>query len=238
MDKKKKSFVFNIEWQEILLAYPGEVRLEVYDAIIEYVASGTISELKPMAKMAFSFIKKELDYSIQKYEEVVEKRKAASKIAVEKRKLSKESDCTTSNQMVPHDTKWLHLDTDNVNDNVNDIKETTTKVVAKKAAAKAATLQERESKFYESLIPYVGIYGKEMIRAFFDYWSQPNKSKTKLGFEMEKKWDLAKRLALWASRDKSTQRHQSDEIGMTLKDNSPEKYDSPNEKKWEDRWNK
>ena len=140
MDKKKKSFVFNVEWQEILLAYPGEVRLEVYDAIIEYVASGTISELKPMAKMAFSFIKKELDYSIQKYEEVVEKRKAASKIAVEKRKLSKESDCTTSNQMVPHDTKWLHLDTDNV----NDIKETTTKVVAKKAAAKAATLQEKK----------------------------------------------------------------------------------------------
>lgn len=61
---KKKSFIFNVEWQEILLDYPSEVRLEVYDAIIEYVASGTLTELKPIAKMAFSFIKLELEDSI------------------------------------------------------------------------------------------------------------------------------------------------------------------------------
>ena len=61
---KKKSFIFNVEWQEILLAYPAEVRLEVYDAIVEYVVSGTFSELKPMAKMAFSFIKKEIDENL------------------------------------------------------------------------------------------------------------------------------------------------------------------------------
>lgn len=41
--------------------YPAEVRYEVYDAIIEYAASGRLSELKPLAKMAFSFIKKEMD---------------------------------------------------------------------------------------------------------------------------------------------------------------------------------
>ena len=28
---KRKSFVFNIEWQEVLMDYPPEVRLEVYD---------------------------------------------------------------------------------------------------------------------------------------------------------------------------------------------------------------
>lgn len=77
--ERKKSFVFNVEWQEILLAYPAEVRLEVYDAVIEYVASGTISELKPMAKMAFSFIKKEVDYNNGKYEAIVEKRSEAGK---------------------------------------------------------------------------------------------------------------------------------------------------------------
>lgn len=64
--KTKKSFVFNITWQEVLMGYPSEVRLEVYDAIIEYVASGTISELKPLAKMAFSFIKKEIDNSFER----------------------------------------------------------------------------------------------------------------------------------------------------------------------------
>ncbi len=56
----RDSFIFRIEWRDILSDYPPEVRYEVYDAIIEYVASGTLLELKPMAKMAFSFIKKRI----------------------------------------------------------------------------------------------------------------------------------------------------------------------------------
>ena len=61
------------------MEYPAEVRLEVYDAIIEYAASGTLRELKPLAKMAFSFIKKEIDYNNEKYEETVTKRSEAGK---------------------------------------------------------------------------------------------------------------------------------------------------------------
>ena len=56
-----RSFIFNTAWQEVLMDYPPEVRLEVYDAIIAYAASGTLPELKPLAKMAFSFIKNEID---------------------------------------------------------------------------------------------------------------------------------------------------------------------------------
>ena len=89
-EMKKKSFVFNVEWQEVLLGYPAEVRLEVYDAIIEYVASGTLLELKPMAKMAFSFIKREIDYNNERYQEMVSKRSKAGKKSAEKR-YSKES---------------------------------------------------------------------------------------------------------------------------------------------------
>ena len=63
-DTKRKSFVFYIEWQEVLMEYPEEVRLEVYDAIIKYAASGTLSEQKPLAKMAFSFIKKQIDENL------------------------------------------------------------------------------------------------------------------------------------------------------------------------------
>lgn len=78
-DTKRKSFVFYIEWQEVLMEYPAEVRLEVYDAIIEYAASGTLSELKPLAKMAFSFIKKQIDSNNDKYNCLVEKRSEAGR---------------------------------------------------------------------------------------------------------------------------------------------------------------
>ena len=62
--------------------YPPEVRLEVYDAVIEYAGSGTLSELRPLAKMAFSFIKKEIDYNTCKYNDIVAKRSEAGKKAM------------------------------------------------------------------------------------------------------------------------------------------------------------
>lgn len=59
--------------------YPPEVRLEVYDAVIEYAESGTLSELRPLAKMAFSFIKKQIDSNKDKYDDIIAKRSEAGK---------------------------------------------------------------------------------------------------------------------------------------------------------------
>ena len=107
----------------------------------------------------------------------------------------------------------------------NNIKETTTNVVAKKDAAKAATLSRKES-FYQLLVPFVGQYPKEMIRAFFDYWSELNKSGTKMRYELEKTWELPRRLSTWANRERMPPKA---DTGMVLKDNSIEKY---KEKGW------
>ena len=87
-------------------------------------------------------------------------------------------------------------------------KENSTNVEQKKAeqakklaAAKAATLSRKDS-FYDSLIPYVERYGREMVRDFFDYWSEMNKSETKMRFEQQTTWEVAKRLATWSKREK------------------------------------
>jgi len=80
MPKQKKSFVFNLEWAEVLSAYPAEVRYEVYDAIIRYAQSGTLSEMKPLAGMAFSFIRKEMDFNTARYEEISEIRRNAGRL--------------------------------------------------------------------------------------------------------------------------------------------------------------
>lgn len=119
---KKKSFIFNVEWQEILLGYPSEVRLEVYDAIIEYVASGTILELKPMAKMAFSFIKKEIDYNTCKYNDIVAKRSEAGKKAMNKRynkDVTNLINDSKSNKCYQDATNLTVNDNDNVNESPN-----------------------------------------------------------------------------------------------------------------------
>lgn len=70
----------------------------------------------------------------------------------------------------------------------------------KSDAAKAAT-RKRKELFYEELIPYVERYGKDMIRKFFEYWTEQNKSGTKMKYEIEKTWDLARRLGTWNNRE-------------------------------------
>lgn len=44
------------------------------------------------------------------------------------------------------------------------------------------------------------------LKEFFDYWSEPNKSKTKMRFELEQTWDISRRLNTWVKRDKTFKR--------------------------------
>lgn len=63
-------------------------------------------------------------------------------------------------------------------------------------------VEKRKADFYNSLIPFLQQYPKELIRAFFDYWSELNKSRTKMRFEGEKTWETDKRLMTWANNEK------------------------------------
>ena len=128
MDKDKKSFVFYVEWRDVLMDYPAEVRYEVYDAIIEYAASGKLSELKPLAKMAFSFIKKDMDRNQEKYNGKVETNRENGKKggaplgnSNARRKQPKTTETTQNNRTVEQTTETTlnENDNDNVNENGN-----------------------------------------------------------------------------------------------------------------------
>ena len=77
---------------------------------------------------------------------------------------------------------------------------------AEKKARLVALCEKREQEFYDSLVPYVEVYGKEMIRAFFDYWTEPNKSGTQMRFELERTWCLSRRLGTWAKNNAKYER--------------------------------
>lgn len=72
-----------------------------------------------------------------------------------------------------------------------------------KTATLRDTFDKRKHTFGTTLIPYVERYGKEMIREFFNYWSEPNRTRTKMRMELERTWDVARRLAYWANHDKN-----------------------------------
>ena len=75
----RDSFVFYKEWRDALAGLPDGVRMEVYDAIIEYGVTGDLPELKPMADIAFRFIKQRMDKDAERYDDVLRKRSEAGK---------------------------------------------------------------------------------------------------------------------------------------------------------------
>ena len=45
-------------------------------------------------------------------------------------------------------------------------------------------------------------YDKDILDGFTDYWTEPNKSKTKMKFELQQTWSTNLRLKNWAKNQK------------------------------------
>ena len=71
-----------------------------------------------------------------------------------------------------------------------------------RARKSTQTLDERRQSFVDSLTPFIPTYGMEMIKAFADYWTEPNRSCSRMRFELQRTWSLPLRLATWARHDK------------------------------------
>lgn len=140
--------------------------------------------------------------NINKRTELSNKRSKAGKMSAEMRKNSTNVEhVSTSVQQNPTKERKVKENKVNENKEKKEIKETISKDIAqKKVDAKASTLT-RKNDFYNSLIPFLSQYGKDMIRDFFDYWSEQNKSGTQMRFEKQPTWEVSKRLATWNKRE-------------------------------------
>tara|TARA_Y100001951_G_C11279539_1_gene264370 strand:+ start:199 stop:999 length:801 start_codon:yes stop_codon:yes gene_type:complete len=63
-------------------------------------------------------------------------------------------------------------------------------------------LIKRLESFTDDVYTHSDKHSKNTLKAFVDYWTETNKSKTKMRFEMEKTWDTGKRLGRWSSNNK------------------------------------
>lgn len=64
-------------------------------------------------------------------------------------------------------------------------------------STKTRKIAEREKLFIISVSAYTSIYGEEMIQDFISYWTEMNQNGNKMRFEMEKTWNVERRLARW-----------------------------------------
>jgi len=195
-----------------------------------------------VTRLAFIPFKSSFERDIEKYNEKVErlqKNVSRNRNDIDTKSERSRDDIGTKSVGNRNDIAGVNVnDNVSVNVSVNDKskdKEKTNVNVSKKesekveVAAEAAT-SARKEKFYASLVPFVDKYGKDMIREFFDYWSEMNRSKSKMRFEQQSTWELALRLKTWADREKIPKKEGNPKVGVILTDNSLTKY------KKEDLW--
>ena len=215
----RESFVFYRSFYDAIKDLPRDVQGEIYTAIMEYSLYGKETEnLKPIARSVFTLMKPQIDVNNKRFENG----KRGGRPKSEDKPKGNQNETKEKSKNNQNETK----DEPNVNVNDNVYTENTTNVGSKKDAAKAATLKRKEE-FYQTLVPFVGKYGREMIRAFFEYWSELNKPGTKMRCEMQKTWEVNLRLATWAKNEKP--QYGKSDTGVVLHDNSQSKYD---EKLW------
>ena len=116
---KKETFLFYADWLNVIRDLPSEVQLEVYQAIAEYAIYGNLIELKPLAKVAFGFVKQTIDRDTQKYISISEKRSEAGKKGGRRLKNNEleESNEKQKKQLLSEKSKKSNCP---LNDNVND----------------------------------------------------------------------------------------------------------------------
>lgn len=143
-------------------------------------------------KIIFEPIRLQLKRDLAKYETIC----AKNRENINKRWKKEKQTNTVVDGRKNRNTK--NTDNDNDNDNDNDI-------IKEK-------IHKKEIAFKKSIEPFVEKYGKETCNEFFLYWSEPNKSKTKLRYEMEPTWDIARRLAVWARNKKTFSKNEKAEF--------------------------
>lgn len=68
-----ENFVFRKEWREALRGYSAEVRAEVYEAVMAYAFDNEIIEMGELSRMAFNFIKLQIDSMRELYQQKCER---------------------------------------------------------------------------------------------------------------------------------------------------------------------
>lgn len=198
----KESFVIYKSFYKPISKLSDKQLGRLFRAIFLY-QFGEVVTVEEDIDMAFEFFKNQFEIDESKYQGIVERnrkngRREGSKDIEEHTNDGKSPVAPSGTKSEP---KSPVAPSGEYNDNVNENKKTTTNVVAKKDAAKAATLK-RKSEFRQTLAPYVGVYPNDMLRDFCDYWTEMNKSCTKMRFEQQPTWEIARRLATWAKNDK------------------------------------
>lgn len=78
-----------------------------------------------------------------------------------------------------------------------------------KVKGKVKDINSRKQDFYKSLIPFLEKYDKELIKEFYEYWTEHGEKDRKFRKEKEKSFSTELRLKTWFKRSKDFKKEKS-----------------------------
>jgi hypothetical protein len=190
-NESRDSFIFYRSFYESMLEIDDKIKVEVYNAICDYSLNGVEHKLSGTSKAIFTLIKPQIQANTKRYENG--KRGGRPKINETKTEPNQNQ---TKTKVEPNKN-----DNENVNKNVN------INLVNK--------IEERKLKFSLSLEVFSEVYPRNMLSYFYKYCTEPNKSNSKFRQELEKTWDLSRRLETWAKNNKNFNSNRNGGIKQT-----------------------
>lgn len=198
----KNSIIVYADWIELFEALEDDEAGRLIKHFFRYVNDQNPEPPDRLTELSFIPMKTSLKRDLKKWECTKEKRSLAGQASAAARQKAKEESeqnptKSTSVESVEQNQQEATNPTVSVSGSVSgtvtDIKNTIT---------------ERKLKFASTLEPFQKQYPKQMLSDFYKYWCELNKSGTKFKQELEKTWDLERRLEMWARRDKDFNKNQ------------------------------
>ena len=189
MAEGKHKIIVYRDWKAIFEELSNEEAGVLIKHFFRYINDENPTAPDRLTKLLFEPIKQTLKRDLKRYEAICAKNKENVGIRWNK-------DDTTEYDRIRPDTNYTDSDSDSDSDS-NSV-----------APTKEELLKKRESEFTSEVLKFSDKYPIEMLKAFIRYWTEPNKSKTKMNWELQKTFEISRRLITWANNDKQFNKQQ------------------------------
>ena len=211
MAKDKKAFIVYSNWEQTFENLTDEEAGRLIKHLFRYVNDREPVAPDRITEIVFEPLKAVIKVDLKKYEKVIENKSHHGRLGnlkrwhydlfllvdnntisldeAEVKALNRKTSVSDKNIAVAIKPLQNIADNDNDNDNVN------VNVINK--------IEARSQTFKDSLLDFKNKYQVNMLKEFYNYWTEPNQSKSKMRFELQKTWSVERRLETWAKRENS-----------------------------------
>ncbi len=201
--RETKSFIMHENIIRMSSQLSNEDLAKLIRQIYQYIENGQTPAEQPNLALTIIFKEWQLQYEKDKeqYEHVCKCRKEASQKRWKKTNTVEKVKVNTANAPATPDNSPVASDYQAEEAYHPQKEKEKEKDKVKESGNPAPALDARKLAFYQSILPYTDQYDREMLNDFYQYWTELDKRRRRMRFEMQKTWETSKRLSTWARRE-------------------------------------